>query len=91
MTARSSQVVQTPLALRGKGGREASSTYLTLLGLQRSRLTLTEGLKRLGGDKNGIGCALVKLSPDRSVKSQRDVRLLTLPKWGNLLPGDAIG
>ena len=38
-----------------------------------------EGLKRLDGDKKGIGCAVLQLSPDRSMKSQRDVRLLALP------------
>ena len=75
--------------VRGTGAD--GSAYLTLLGLQRSRLTLTEGLKRLGGDKKGIGCTLIKLSPDRSMKPQRDVRLLALPNGGNLLPSDAIG
>jgi hypothetical protein len=39
------------------------SGYLTLLGLQRSRLTLTEGLKRLVGDRKGIGFPLLRLMP----------------------------
>jgi hypothetical protein len=81
--------IKAATGFSGEGG--ASSTYLTLLGLQRSRLTLTEGLKRFGGDKKGIGCAVFQLSPDRSMKLQRDVRLLPLPKRGNLLPSDAIG
>jgi hypothetical protein len=88
MAARKFTASKLPLAFRGKGG--ASSTYLTLLGLQRSRLTLTEGLKRFGGDRKGIGCALIKLSPDRSMKPQRDVWLIALPNGGNLLPSDAI-
>jgi hypothetical protein len=32
--------------------------------LLRSRLILTEVLKRLGGDQKGIGCALINLSAD---------------------------
>jgi hypothetical protein len=74
MAARKFTASKLPLAFRGKGG--ASSTYLTLLGLQRSRLTLTEGLKRFGGDKKGIGCAVFQLSPDRSMKPQSDVWLI---------------
>jgi hypothetical protein len=78
--------------LRGYGGMGADgSAYSALLGLQRSRLTLTEGLKRLGSDEEGIGCAPVKLSTDRSMESQRNVRLLALSKRGNLFPSDAIG
>jgi hypothetical protein len=59
--------------------------------LLRSRLILTEVLKRLGGDKKRIGCAPINLSPDGSMKSQRDVRLRAPPNAGNLLPSDAIG
>jgi hypothetical protein len=89
MTARSTQSSNCHWLFRGSE-RGASSTYLTLLGLQRSRLTLTEGLKRLGGDKERIGCAVFQLSPDTSMKPQREVWLLALPKRGNLLPSDAI-
>ena len=80
--------IKAATGFSGEGG--ASSTYLTLLGLQRSRLTLTEGLKRFRGDKKGIGCAVFQLSPDRSMKPQRDVWLIALPNGGNLLPSDAI-
>jgi hypothetical protein len=47
------------------------STCLTLLELPRSRLTsLIDGLKRFGGDKKGIGCSLLNLTPDKSMKPQ---------------------
>jgi hypothetical protein len=75
----------------GRGGAD-DSTCLTLLGLRRSRLSsLIDGLKSLGGDRKGIGFPLLKLAPDRSMKPQRNVRLLDLPNGGNLVPSDAIG
>jgi hypothetical protein len=45
--------------------KSTAAPILTLLGLPRSQLGfLTEGLKRLGGDKKGIGCAFLKLLPN---------------------------
>jgi hypothetical protein len=69
------------------------------MGLPRELRTLrgepadgsVEGLKRLGGDEKGIGCAVLQLSPDTSTKPQRDVWLLALSKRGNLVPSDPIG
>jgi len=68
-----------------------TNAYLMRRPRECSRLILTEGLKRLGGDKKGIGCAVFQLSPDTSMKPQRDVWLLALPNGGNLFPSDAIG
>jgi hypothetical protein len=76
----------------GSSGEGGSQQHLfNSLGASAFPLALTEGLKRLGGDRKGIGYALIKLSPDRDMKPQRNVRLLALPKGRNLLPSDVIG
>jgi hypothetical protein len=51
---------------------------------------IAKTLSDTGPNRKGIGCALIKLSPDRSMKPQRDVWLIALPNGGNLLPSDAI-
>ena len=53
--------------------------------------SLIEGLKRLGGDNRRIGCPLLKLAPDRSMKKQSYVPLLAFPTGRNAAPSDAKG
>jgi hypothetical protein len=73
-------------ALRGEEGG-ASSTYLTLLGLQRSRL---DGLKRHGGNEKRFGCPVLNLIPNRIVQTRRYIRPLLL-NLRNVLPSEAVG
>jgi hypothetical protein len=76
----------------GFSGERGSQQHLfNSLVLQRSRLTLTESLKRRGGDNERVDCSPLYLVPYRSMKPQRDVWLLAPPSDGNLLPSDLIG
>jgi hypothetical protein len=44
------------------------SAFLSHLRCEGCWTSLIEGLKRLGGDNRRIGCPLLKLAPDRSMK-----------------------
>ena len=59
------------------------------LGLRRFWLTLFEGLKRLGGDEERIGCSVLQLASNGIVKTSSYIRPLALLTLGNVLPSEA--
>ena len=61
------------------------------LGLRRFWLTLFEGLKRLGGDEERIGCSVLQLASNGIVKKSSYIRPLALLTLGNVLPSEAKG
>ena len=61
------------------------------LGLRRFWLTLFEGLKRLGGDEERIGCSILQLASNGIVKKSSYIRPLALLTLGNVLPSEAKG
>ena len=47
--------------------------------------------KRLGSNEKRFGCSLLNLTPNRIMQTRRYIRLLALPKLGDVLPSETIG